>query len=191
MFFGILNLCNITQTIFFYWVLVEILKHKKNLDQKNHSSLEINSSKVGGSNKKWCKTLPKYTTSIGFPLKSEKMMNFTNFLIFNGNPMEVEHFGRVLLHFLLLPPTLSELISKLKWFFWSRFFCASMSRPIVNRKNCLGDVAAVYNPENVNNFFPLQIFPEGSIHLPGERDLQGEKRIPVQLESVILVSHAL
>ena len=34
-----------------------------------------------------------------------------------------------------------------------------MSRPIVNRKNCLGDVAAVYNPENVNNFFPLQIFP--------------------------------
>ena len=46
-----------------------------------------------------------------------------------------------------------------------------MSRPIVNRKNCLGDVAAVYNPENVNNFFPLQIFPEGSIHLSGEREL--------------------
>ena len=46
-----------------------------------------------------------------------------------------------------------------------------MSRPIVNRKKCLGDVAAVYNPENVNNVFPLQIFPEGSIHLSGEREL--------------------
>tara|TARA_B000000460_G_scaffold176015_1_gene125509 strand:- start:168 stop:554 length:387 start_codon:yes stop_codon:yes gene_type:complete len=99
---------------FFLLTIGQDIEAQKNLDQKNHSSMEINSPKVGGSSKKWCKTLPKYTTSIGFLLKSEKLMNFTNFLIFNRNPMEVEHFGRVLLHFLLLPPTLGELISKLE-----------------------------------------------------------------------------
>ena len=126
---------------------------------------------ASGLSKKWCKTLPKYTTSIGFLLKSEKLMNFINFLTFNGNPMEVEYFGRVLHHFLPMPPTLGELISKQEWFFWSRFFCASMSRPIVNRKNCLGDAAMVYNTENDLNYFSSQIFPEASIHLPGEREL--------------------
>ena len=46
-----------------------------------------------------------------------------------------------------------------------------MSRPIVNRKNCLGDAATVYNTENDLNYFSSQIFPEASIHLPGEREV--------------------
>ena len=88
---------------FFLLIIGRDIEPQIKLGQKNHSSLEINSSKVGGIGKKWCKTLPKYTTSIGFLLKSEKLMNFINFLTFNGNPMEVEHFGRVLHHFLPMP----------------------------------------------------------------------------------------
>ena len=46
-----------------------------------------------------------------------------------------------------------------------------MSVPELYGKNCLGDVATVYNPEKDFGFFSLQIFPEASIHLPGEREL--------------------
>ena len=93
--------------------------HKKNWIKKNHSSLEINSPKVGGSGKKWSKTLPKCSTSIGFALKSEKLMNFTNFLIFNGNPMEVEYRCRLLVQNLAPLMASSELISWLRCSEWS------------------------------------------------------------------------
>ena len=90
------------------------LEAQKKLDQKDHSTLEINSPKVGGIGKKWRKTLQKMSTSIGFPLKLRKLVNFTNFLSFNGNPMEVDNFCRVFLYFLPMPPTLGELIFKVE-----------------------------------------------------------------------------
>ena len=55
--------------------------------------------------------------------------------------------------------------------FLSSFFCASMSRPIVNRKNCLDDVAKVFNPEKYFDFFFVSKISENRFHLPGERDL--------------------
>ena len=80
-------------------------------------------------------------------------------------------FARVFPIFGAMSPPLGELISKVEWFFWSRFFCASMSVSELYGKNCLGDVATVYNPEKDLNFFSWQIFPEASIHLPGEREM--------------------
>ena len=80
-------------------------------------------------------------------------------------------FARVFPIFGAMSPPLGELISKVEWFFWSRFFCASMSVSELYGKNCLGDVVTVHNPEKDLNFFSWQIFPEASIHLPGEREM--------------------
>ena len=93
LFFGIKNIRNIAQT-FFLLTIGQDIEAQKNLDQKNHSSLEINSSTVGDIGKKWSKTLSKYSISIGFPLKIKKSMNFTNFLVFNENPIEIGYLGK-------------------------------------------------------------------------------------------------
>ena len=91
--FSELQICATSPTQFFPLTIGRDIEAQKKLDQKNHSSLEINSSTVGDIGKKWSKTLPKYSTSIGFSLKIKKLVKFIDFLIFNGYPMEVEYLG--------------------------------------------------------------------------------------------------
>ena len=42
-------------------------------------------------------------------------------------------------------------------------------------KNCLGDVATVFNPEKYFGDFSLEIIPGAPPHLPGERELVVER----------------
>ena len=156
---------------FFWWLLLIWDSKNHTSDHSEQRSHEINSLEAINGAKFWTKSRHRYSTSIGFPLKIRKLVKFINFSFFNRNPMEVVYFGRVLYHFLPMPPTLGELISKLEWFFWSSFFCASMSLPTANRKKCLGDVAMVYNLENIISKISFQIFPRAQPHLPGEREL--------------------
>ena len=62
-------------------------------------------------------------------------------------------------HFARMSPRLSELFSKLEWYFCSRFFCATRYRLVVYGKNCLGTIDAINNYTfEVFTFF-LRIFP--------------------------------
>ena len=56
-------------------------------------------------------------------------------------------------------PRLSELISKVEWFFCSRFFCASRSIQVVLGKNCLGLRGARSAAVVEQVFFSWGIFP--------------------------------
>ena len=56
-------------------------------------------------------------------------------------------------------PRLSELFSKLEWYFCSRFFCATRYRPVVYEKKCLGRRGARSAPAIEQTHFSLRIFP--------------------------------
>ena len=51
------------------------------------------------------------------------------------------------------------------------FFCATRYTVVVYGKNCLGDVATVFNPEKYFGDFSLEIIPGAPPHLPGEREV--------------------
>ena len=62
-------------------------------------------------------------------------------------------------HFWRMSPRLSELFSKLEWYFCSRFFCATRYRLVVYGKNCLGLRGARSAAVVEQDFFSFQIFP--------------------------------
>ena len=82
-------------------------------------------------------------------------------------------FGNVWSNFPILhgrSPRLSELFSKLEWYFCSRFFCATRYRLVVYGKNCLGRRGARSAPVVERLTFSWRIFPEALSHLPGAWD---------------------
>ena len=83
--FGIKNFCSIAQTIFPQSTSVYLVPQKK-LDQKYHSSLEINSLKGNADDQKLNKTRLKNQTYQGFPLIIQYFVKISNFSIFSGNP---------------------------------------------------------------------------------------------------------
>ena len=122
----------------------------------------------------------------GNSMKISKNQNFW-FLRKNVSKIENFHFSKFSLNFRrkyfwdffgrISPilhgrsPRSSELISELECFFWSRFFCASMSVLVVYEKNCLGITGAINNVLFQNHFISLRFLPWEASHLPGPREV--------------------
>ena len=90
--------------------------------------------------------------------KSKKKWFFGIFIEFSKK-MFSGFFGRIspILHD--RSPRLSELFSKLEWYFCSRFFCATRYRLVVYGKNCLGRRGARSAPVVEQITFSSRIFP--------------------------------
>ena len=109
---------------FFPWSMSTHLEAQKNPEQKNQSTLEINSHQVGGIPKKVGNFVQKSRFAWGFHWKSNILWKSQN-IRYQWKPQVNIDFWTKFSTFFGIPPTWCELISKVDWFFCSGFFCAS------------------------------------------------------------------
>ena len=192
MFFEIINPCNIAQTIFSIEFWYRHWSTKKTGSKKSfHLGEQFTQTQRptlqngGNSSKNFRKIFSRklnenFEKSFFFWFFEEKKkvfirkikkFDFWKFSLNFRKQFFRKIFGRICPILQDRSPCLSELISKLGWFFCSRFFCTSRSIQVVLGKNCLGLRGARSAAVVEQVFFSLGIFTEGTFHLPGEREL--------------------
>ena len=132
---------------FFHRVLVCILTHKKTWIKKIIPAGRSIHRKAATSAKIWQNSTENFSkhifSKIQWKFRKIKIFDFSKFSLNFRENIFRKIFGQVLSIFWSSALTLTELISKLECFFWSRFFCGTRYTLVVYGKNCLGDVAAV------------------------------------------------
>ena len=133
--------------------------HKKNWSKKIIPARRSIHSKAATSAKICQNSSKNIRLTGGFHWKSKSLIKYRTFRFSMETPSKIYIFWRVLSDFWSSALRLSELIFKVECCFCSSFFCATRYTLVVYRKNCLGDLAKVFNSENSIYKISLQIFP--------------------------------